>query len=186
MSRPARTRWTVLGCLSIEPMSGYDIKRFIDRTIVHFWSESYGQLYPTLKKLEREGLVTSRAEPGERGPERRVYSITRKGCSALREWLRHPAEPASPRYEHSLKLFFGHVAGSEVALEHVERLRAEATASLEAYRGSEARLEVMRGEAPWIPYWLAVLRGGIRYAEMTLGWCDDTEAELTGLSSEDA
>ncbi len=181
MPRPARTRWTILGCLSIRPMSGYDIKAFLDRTLVHFWSESYGQLYPTLKALESEGLIESRMEPGERGPERNVHSITRKGRSELRKWLALPAEPSPPRYEHSLKVFFSHAAGPEVALEHVGRLREETLRTLEEYRASEARLEAMRDEAPWIPYWLVVLRGGIRYTEMTLDWCDESERELRAL-----
>lgn len=178
MPRENRTRWTILGCLTIEPMSGYDVKRFIDRTIVHFWNESYGQLYPTLKALEEEGLATSRLERQESRPDRRVYSITDEGRRALAEWLALPAEPPVPRYEHSLKLFFGANARLSVSLERLERMRRAGAEALRAYHEKEKELEARLDEWPHAPYWLAVLRGGIRYAEMGLDWCDETEALL--------
>lgn len=164
-------------------MSGYDVKRFLERTVVHFWSESPGQIYPALRELEDEGLVQGRTEPGERGQEKRVYRITDAGREALREWLAEPAEPTKPRYEHSLKLFFGHNAGPEVSLEHVDRLRRETEETLARYREREEELEERAREAPesQAPYWLVVLRGGIRYSEMVLEWCDETERMLRDL-----
>lgn len=183
MPNRRRTAHVILGCLTVEPMSGYDVKRFLERTIVHFWSESYGQIYPALHALEEEGLVVGREEPGDRGRPRRIYRITAAGREELRAWLRQPAEPVTPRYEHSLKLFFGHEVGPKTSLAHIERLREEATESLALYREPEARLADRarrRPDSP-APYWLVVLRGGIRYAEMVLDWCDESEAALRGL-----
>ncbi len=59
----------MLGALSIEPMSGYDIKNLLGRTVGHFWNEGYGQIYPTLSSgralarysLARLLLVAGRA-----------------------------------------------------------------------------------------------------------------------------
>ncbi len=179
MSRTNRTRYTILGCLTVEPMSGYDIKGFVDEVISHFWSESYGQIYPTLKALEEEEKIEGRREPGERGPDRIVYRITAAGREELAAWLREPAEPETARYEHSLKVFFGHVVGPADTLEHIERLRARTRATLEGFREGERELE--KSDAPWAPYWLVVLRGGLRYSEMVLDWCDATEADLREL-----
>lgn len=176
MSRTNRTRYTVLGCLSFEPMSGYDIKGFIDGTISHFWSESYGQLYPTLKALEEEGKIVGHEEPGEGGPSRIVYRITDAGREELAQWLREPAQPVTARDEHSLKIFFGHLVGTEATLAHVRRLRDRARAALDHYTRVEARLE--NADLEWVPYRLAVLHGGIRHSEMVLEWCDETEAAL--------
>lgn len=183
MPRARRTRYSVLGCLTVRPMSGYDIKRFMDGTLVHFWSESYGQIYPTLAKLEREGLVEGRQEPGARGRDRTVYRITESGRRALSEWLREPAEPAVPRHEHALKLFFGANVAPEVAVAHLERLRAEAREALARHREAEEELRqrAERQPASHAPYWLAVLRGGIRYAEMVLEWCEEARRLLGSL-----
>ena len=64
MPRENKTRFAVLAMLSLGPRSGYDIQQQIQRTLGHFWSESHGQIYPTLRKLLAEGLATARTEPG--------------------------------------------------------------------------------------------------------------------------
>lgn len=184
----SRTPYTILGCLTHGPMSGYDVNQFLERTVVHFWSESFGQIYPALRRLEAEGLVEGHTEPGERGRDKTVYRITEAGRQRLAGWLERPAEPVVPRYEHSLKLFFGHAVGPETSLEHVERLRRETREQLDAYREAESELRerLAAEDAPeHLPYWLAVLRGGVRYDEMVLEWCDEVEAILkTHVASE--
>ena len=89
VERSSRTRYAVLGMLTVEPMSGYDLRATIDRTVGHFWHEGYGRLYPTLKELTAEGLVEGRTEPG-RGPRRTVHRLTDTGWAELRRWLGTP------------------------------------------------------------------------------------------------
>lgn len=180
MDTRSRTPYTILGCLTVEPMCGYDIKRFVDACIGHFWNESYGQIYPTLARLEEDGLVEGRSEPGERGRRKRVYRITDAGRDQLEAWLREPAEPATVRYEHSLKLFFGHNTDPEVSLEHIRRLRRRTEEVLARYEESEDRLAERAAREPDSPalHWLIVLRGGVRYSRMVLEWCDESEEAL--------
>ncbi|MFW6085087.1 MAG: PadR family transcriptional regulator, partial [Gemmatimonadota bacterium] len=156
------------------------IKQFVDDCISHFWSESYGQIYPTLGRLEDEGLIEGRAEAGERGREKRVYRITDAGRQELEAWLREPAEPANARYEHSLKLFFGYNAEPAVSLAHIRRLRERTEAALAEYEESETRLAERAAAEPDSPalHWLIVLRGGIRYSRTVLDWCDESEETL--------
>ena len=52
-----KTRFVILGLLNEEPLSGYDIKKIIDIRMSFFWQESYGQIYPELAKLKKEGLI---------------------------------------------------------------------------------------------------------------------------------
>lgn len=183
MQNKSRTPYTILGCLTVQSMSGYDIKRFVDECIVHFWSESYGQIYPTLTRLEDEGLIEGRFEPGERGREKRVYRITAAGREELTAWLEEPAEPGNARYEHSLKLFFGYNADPDVSLRHLRRLRERTEEALAEYEVSETRLAERTAAEPDSPvlHWLIVLRGGIRYSRMVLEWCAESEATLRAL-----
>lgn len=185
MQSRSRTPYTILGCLTVQPMSGYDIKQFVDDCIVHFWSESYGQIYPTLAGLEDEGLIEGRTEPGERGREKRVFRITAAGRKRLETWLREPAEPGTARYEHSLKLFFGYNADPDVSLGHIRRLREQTEQDLAEYEASEARLQEQAATDPDspAPHWLIVLRGGIRYSRMVLEWCSESEAALRALGA---
>lgn len=180
MARRDRSRYTILACLSVRPMSGYDVKQFLDGTIAHFWHESYGQIYPTLRALEADGMIEGRDDAGDaRG--RRVYTLTDAGLAALRSWLAEPPEPDVPRYEMSLKLFFADQLPVEVTLAHLATHRALHAAMREAYRTRELELRDELAGSPHLPYWLAVLRGGIHYAEMVVAWCDETVATLKRL-----
>ena len=58
-----KTRFAVLGLLSIRPMSGYDLKHTIEASTRNFWNESYGQIYPALRALADAGLVMRQPEP---------------------------------------------------------------------------------------------------------------------------
>lgn len=64
--------------LTIEPMTGYDMKRFCEQSLVHFWHESYGNLYPRLKRLERKGLIRGRKEAREGVPRSTPRSRDRR------------------------------------------------------------------------------------------------------------
>lgn len=184
MARRSRSRYTILACLTVQPMSGYDVKRFLERTIAHFWSESYGQIYPTLSQLESEGLVEGRDDDGD-GRGRRVYTLTGAGLQELRAWLAEPPEPDVPRYELSLKLFFADQLPLEETLAHLRRHRERHATQLDEYRDKEAELRERLAGSPRLPYWLAVLRGGIRYAGMVVEWCDENIAAVEALDPTD-
>ena len=63
-----KSKYAILGMLSIEPMSGYDIKKEIEENISNFWTESYGQIYPVLKSLVAEKLVTKTVQKERASP----------------------------------------------------------------------------------------------------------------------
>ena len=108
MARINRTRYAILGMLSLGPMSGYDMKKRFDESIAHFWNENYSGIYPMLRRLEEEELVEKRTERTAKNPERNVYTLNEKGREELDRWLLLPAERPTLRIELLLKLFFGH------------------------------------------------------------------------------
>lgn len=183
MPRQSRTPYAILGCLTIEPMTGYDIKNFLSRRVVHFWQESYSQIYPALEELVDGGLIEGEEVEGERGRPKTLYRITQAGRDRLKAWLREPAAPMVPRYEHSLKLFFGANVGPAVCLEHLGRLLAEAREALAAFNAVEVELERKADAQPrsHAPYQLAVLRGGIRYFQMAENWCLEAQEQMARL-----
>src|SRR5882757_636121 len=97
--------WALLGLLGRRPMSGYDLKRAIDRTIRHFWAASYGQIYPELKRLEAAGWIEG-SDGSRGGRARRVYAITAAGRRELRAWLAGTETRIELRDESLLRLFF--------------------------------------------------------------------------------
>ena len=84
---------TLLGLLEEEPKHGYDLKREYDERFAPARELPFGQVYATLSRLLKNGLVVVDAvEPGA-GPERKRYAITDLGVTDLEEWLSRPEEP---------------------------------------------------------------------------------------------
>ena len=145
-------RYALLGFLNLGPMTGYDLKKQLDRSTQNFWHAGLNQIYPTLKKMEDEGWITSTVEPQEARPDRVVYRMSETGRQELLDWL---AEPLSelPRGRHPglLKLFFAGYLERDAALTqlrsqlelHRERLatHAETRAMIAAVAAQEPRLE---------------------------------------------
>ena len=73
----------VLGLLKEQPLHGYELKKRLGETLGFLWGVSYGSLYPALQRLENKGWITSAWEVTENNRQARVYSLTRKGRSAL-------------------------------------------------------------------------------------------------------
>ena len=184
--RANTSRYAILGVLSLGAMSGYDVKKLIEQSIAHFWSESYGQIYPILNRLAVDGLAARRREAQRGKPDRHVYSLTAKGREELARWLAHPARPEAFRNELLLKLFLGGagpVADSVAQIEHYRKRQREL---LDTYRQIERRLlKNMKGH-PDLPYWLITLHYGQRRATAMLAWCDETRATLRRLRSRPA
>ncbi len=84
---------SLLGLLEVQPRHGYDLKRAHDELFRTERPLAYGQVYATLSRLLKGGLVTVEGtEPGE-GPDRKRYAITEAGVSDLSEWLSTPERP---------------------------------------------------------------------------------------------
>ncbi len=107
MKSTSKTKYAILGILTIKPMSGYEIKKMIDSSIAHFWNESFGQLYPALSKMAEEELISVTSENVGSKPKN-IYSITEKGITILREWLALSSDTEQVRVESLLKIFFGY------------------------------------------------------------------------------
>lgn len=99
-------RYAVLGFLTIQPFSGYDIKRYFDNSVKHFWSADQAAIYRTLNDLERDQLVSYDRVEQQHRPDRKVYHITPAGVAELDAWLATPAAPVVRREPLLLKLFF--------------------------------------------------------------------------------
>lgn len=84
---------TFLGLLESSPRHGYDLKRAYDERFGHARPLHFGQVYSTLSRLLRNGLVeVDSVEPGE-GPERKRYAITEAGVTDVGQWLAQPERP---------------------------------------------------------------------------------------------
>ena len=178
------TEEALLGLLSLKPMSGYEIKQMIEGSIGNFWSESFGQIYPTLKRLEKGGWIAAeKATKAEAsgGRASRRYRITALGCARLQAWLPVPARPRVPRNELLLKLFFGAGAPAGAMRAQIEATRAIYVADLKRYEGIAAGMKKTHGHLAGFPYWMMTVRCGRAEAKAMVAWADESLAALDGM-----
>jgi PadR family transcriptional regulator AphA len=172
----------LLGLLAIEPMSGYDLGLNIRASVGHFWNESYGQIYPNLKKLASGGFVSCKTERQKGKPDRRIYSITEKGRERLTAWLAVRPQPEIPRNELLLKLFFGAQVPTQILIGYVERMAEERRALLELLERAE-REEIDKNQHyPGAPYWRMAAHFGQMEMRAHLRWAQETLAELNKIA----
>jgi DNA-binding PadR family transcriptional regulator len=100
-------KYAMLGILAKKDLHGYELKSSFDEKVGEFWSLNYGQIYTTLDRLEKESLVTHDRQTQDKRPDRKIYSITRKGRKELDEWLSSPVNRVRAlRDEFFIKLVF--------------------------------------------------------------------------------
>ena len=172
-----RSRYAILGALTLKPMSGYDIRQFFAQSVSHFWDESYGQIYPMLKALHSAGLVS----PVKRSRESRriVYQITERGRAELAEWLSEPVVPVPGRNEILLKLFFIRAAPPKTARKLLANYRERHKELLARYTAISAGLTADHSNNPNLSSWLVTLSFGSHISRALLEWCDEADATLS-------
>jgi DNA-binding PadR family transcriptional regulator len=171
--------YLVLGITALRgPSTPYDLKRFVQLSIGHFWPFPHTQLYAEPERLARAGLLEETRE--ESGRRRRHYTITDAGRERLGEWLAEPVtSPTEIRDLGLLKLFFSELGGTEeiVALAHEQ---AEAhRAKLVIY---DAILERFM-DRPDLANRLLSLELGMRLARAAAGFWDDVQSAASASDS---
>lgn len=180
--RSSSSMEVLLGLLEIEPMSGYDLGVVIRASVGHIWNESYGQIYPNLKKLAADGFVTSKTERQKGKPDRRIYSVTKKGQERLARWLAVEPQPEIARNELLLKLFFGAQVPAEILIGFVERMVEREGAVLKELTRLEHEEIAQSQQYPGAPYWKMAARFGQLELKAHLRWAEETLEELRRIS----
>jgi len=175
------TGYVILGLIGQGRKSGYDLKAAVDRSARFFWALSYGQIYPELRRLEAGGFIEGEASP-EGGRQRRVFTLTDAGRSALATWLAIPPQILEVRHEGLLKLFFADVMEPSQVLGLVRAQR----------RLLEQRLDALEPKLPFaqasraageVRFPVEVLEFGVAQARWALDWWTALEARLEAEST---
>jgi DNA-binding PadR family transcriptional regulator len=183
----------LLGCLK-RPASGYDLKTYFDENIRQFWSAELSQIYPTLKRLETRGLLTSRTEPSAKGPARKVYSRTVDGREALLRWLTSGPQVGAERFAYLAQVFFmdelGDIEETRRFLLELRRRMAAWTATLQE---TERSIRNAAGRPPEEfsangLHRFLTLRMGVHSVGAKVTWCDEAirllDARLGGATAD--
>lgn len=168
----------ILGLLSHENMTGYEIKKRMDGSLIFLGGASYGSIYPTLNDLVKRGMATKK-NSDENKRNKQIYSITDAGKEYLKQWLNFPVEKDELRYETLLKIFFGNSAGPLQAIEHIDAFQKKIENGLSTLLVMEKNLLHHLQEDSTHEYYLLTCRFGVKTYLAYLEWCEEARNYLS-------
>ncbi|HYD30597.1 MAG TPA: PadR family transcriptional regulator [Azospirillaceae bacterium] len=168
-----------LGVLTLRDASGYEIRKmFEEGPFAHFHEAGFGSIYPALKKLHEEGLVTVTAAQQTSRPDKKVYRITDEGMAVFRKALQRLPEPDHMRSEFTFMLFFGHL----MVPGHLEVVIADRLAWL---RKTVAEMDAATCESP-PPAGARFIHGmGLAIYRTCIDYLEEHKHELIGAAIAD-
>src|SRR6266545_6406484 len=166
----------LLGFINYGPMTGYELKKFFDTSVAHFWNAELSQIYPALKAMESEGLVEMKVEVQNDRPNRKVYSITESGRRELVDWLSKPAERDQVREPILIKVFFGSSLSKreliEVLRNSADDVRWMVTYLDYAHAFVDKFVESI-GLQHEAFFWQLTIDAGLKIHKAELGWAEE-------------
>ena len=167
-------KYGVLGLLKGEPLHGYEVKNRFETMLGGTWEVNIGQIYTTLQRLERDGLIRPVGPRGDRG--KLLYELSHEGQKALDQWLAEP--DAGPQQLHEdiyVKLLLAtRIANGDLQpmlarqkRTYLQRLRD--LNRLEQRARRDGRIDLAR-----------LVRGALLHTEADLKWMDELSSEHFG------
>ncbi len=167
-------KYGVLGLLKAEPLHGYEVKNRFESMLGGTWEVNIGQIYTTLQRLERDGLVRPLGPRGDRG--KLQYELSAEGRKALDEWLAQPdSGPQQLHEEIYVKLLLatrianGDLPGLLARQKRAYLQRLRDLNRLEERARRDGRIDLAR-----------LVRGALLHTEADLKWMDELSSEHFG------
>jgi len=174
----------ILGFLEYQSMTGYDLKKYFDQSITHFWTATQSHIYKALEGLEKDGMVESQIIQQKGRPNRKLYQITAEGRQELRRWVSTPLPLETRREAWLIQIFFAHgLTNAEIVnlfeeritgvREYLERCQAAQEQIDENFE--EVGIERLR------QLWQLTLDYGLDYYRNEIIWLEKTLERLRQL-----
>jgi len=168
---PMSVRQGLLALLARQPMYGYQLKTAFESETGNVWPLNIGQVYTTLSRLERDGLV---AAAGDDDEGHTLYDLTPAGRIELDHWFASPVDRSAPaRDELAVKLALAVTSPSVDVRRVVQTQRTSTMRTLQDYSRLKVRADTEHDLA-----WLLVLDSLIFHAEAEIRWLDHCESRL--------
>ena len=185
-TQPGPTSFAILGLLSIQPFTTYELAQQMDRTLSWFWPRAASMIYEEPKKLVAAGLATSQATfTGKRRST--VYEITDAGRAALRGWLDAPAAGMRMEFEAMMKVAFADAGDVAQLRATVGEIRADAEARLAEILDRSTQYATTGGpfpdRLPIVAITGKLLMGQYEAVLRWARWAEDAIGEWTGVTS---
>jgi PadR family transcriptional regulator, regulatory protein AphA len=178
----------LLGFLTYESMSGYQLKQLFDESIRNFWNASLSQIYPTLNQMKDEGLLTLEVKYQDSSPNAKIYHITDQGRAELRKWLAEPLQLRENRNAFLIKIFFGANVDPDIIIAQLKQRLEWAEKNLENYRqsmkgmtGNHVTKDILTQDKL---FWSLTADFGIKHEEALIAWYKESIQKLESIKNE--
>ena len=170
MAKTVSIRYLVLGLITRQPMSGYDIKRFLNSLSWLVGTPSFGSLYPTLHTLREKNLVTVEVIPRQDKPPRKIYTITDAGKQVLREWMDQPITAEASLRDFVMRLILSNNFSHTGLIAHLQQRRSQVVTSQATLRQIVESLDetIDWGQRLTFGYGLALATAELTWLDSTL------------------
>lgn len=161
-------RHAVLATLLDADASGYELAKRFDASVANFWHALPQQIYGELRHLEQHGLIRGRAVRQQGRPDKRVFTITKAGQQALRQFAATPTKPGALKEDLAVKVYAAAVADPQALIAAINQRATESAAKLERYERQADALADPDGTdlGPSL-----TLARGIAYERENINWC---------------
>lgn len=168
-------RHAVLGLLAQRPRHGYELRAAFEALVggEENWDVKPAQIYTTLTRMEKGGLIAEQSIEQDGGPEKRIYAITPGGVQALQDWFTEGTTREHQRDEFFIKLMLGLVSGAADPYQLVTIQRAHLFKELHALTTQRTRVDPSTELAR-----ILLLDKAIMHLEADIRWLDMVEARL--------
>ena len=174
-------RYGLIALLDEAPSHGYQLKTAFERRTGGNWALNIGQVYTTIQRLERDGLVESLGGDAA-DDDRREYRITGAGREQLSTWFDNPVVAEAPaRDELTIKVLLAVAANDIDVSKLLQRQRRASVEQLQAYTRRKAKADPARDAA-----FLILLDALIFRTEAEIRWLDACDARIRSLAKEAA
>ena len=167
-------RYAFLALLARQPAHGYELKQAFENAFGPLWPPlNAGQIYTTLARLERDGLVQGHDVPQEGRPDKRVYELTPQGRQALQVWMAESTTGPRLKDEFFMKVILARLSGVGEPAALIER-------QLRQYLQSLRDLDNLAASLPpdGDPAAALFIEGAILRLQADLKWLDLCEERL--------
>lgn len=112
MARSNTLQYMILGLLTRQPMTGYDIKQTFDKEKAEFWTAPFSQIYPELNRMLNDGLI-SLLKTDTTNSRKKTYQLTKDGRNLFEQWLTTPLSPETTMLDNDNFILRLHFLGHE-------------------------------------------------------------------------
>ncbi|GGE07776.1 PadR family transcriptional regulator [Marinithermofilum abyssi] len=167
-------RYALLGLLSKSPATGYELNQQFKEKMIYFWHAHHTQIYRELAKMEVDNLVTSQIVKQKEYPDKKIYTIQKKGMEELLHWLlEEPPKPPSIKNDFFLRVSIFHLIPYNEAIQLLEKSKITYQNILEGtqmWREERFTNDGLPSKEQLGEYLTSAF--GVRFAKNWIEWCD--------------